>query len=88
MTEGTSMAGLLIYFISLIPNSFSNVYKETNFKTDGLDVYYLTTWVSFYQVFVGFAFIPLLALPGFGGVAASEIPAQVRFRTMFQYSVA
>jgi hypothetical protein len=57
--------------------------KQVNFKTDGLDVYYLTTWVSLYQVIVGFAFIPLLALPGFGGVSATEIPGQVSFTYPF-----
>jgi len=66
--------GPLILLLSTIPNSWSNVYKEKNFKQEGLDVYYLTTFVSFYQVLLGFFFSPILAIPGLGGLAINEIP--------------
>ncbi len=66
--------GPVILILSCIPNSLSNCYKEQNFKQDGLDVYYLTTAVSIYQVIIGFSFFPLLSLPGFGGIPMMEIP--------------
>jgi hypothetical protein len=72
---GTTVMGLTILLIGLIPSSFSNVYKEAQFKTDGLDVYYLTVYVSFFQVVLGFCIFPILSLPGFGGIPLSEIPS-------------
>ena len=66
--------GPLILLLSCLPNSFSNVYKEKNFKQDGLDVYFLTTLVSLWQVVLGFLFCPILSLPGLGGLSLSAIP--------------
>ena len=66
--------GPLILVIATVPNSLSNVYKELNFKHDGLDVFFLTTNVSVYQVLLGFLFCPLLSLPGLGGISLQQIP--------------
>ena len=66
--------GSLIVLLSCLPNSCSNCYKEHNFKVDGLDVYYLTTFVSVWQVLLGFVFCPILSLPGLGGLSLSDIP--------------
>ena len=74
IVSGTLWYGPLILIISTIPNSFSNVYKERNFKQDRLDVYLLTTFVSTYQVLLGFLFSPILSLPGLGGLNLNEIP--------------
>lgn len=41
---------VLLYFASNIPMACSSVYKEMGFKDVHLDVYYLTTIVSVYQV--------------------------------------
>ena len=73
-SDGTTLLGLLVLGFSIIPSSFSNVYKESNFKTQGLDVYYLTVYVSIFQVLLGFVFMPVLALPGFGGMNISDVP--------------
>ena len=73
-SSGTLWYGPLILLLSTLPNSFSNVYKEHNFKQDGLDVFFLTTNVSIYQVLLGFLFCPLQALPALGGLSLSQVP--------------
>eukprot|EP00294_Goniomonas_avonlea_P002034 CAMPEP_0114540284 /NCGR_PEP_ID=MMETSP0114-20121206/680_1 /TAXON_ID=31324 /ORGANISM="Goniomonas sp, Strain m" /LENGTH=286 /DNA_ID=CAMNT_0001724425 /DNA_START=45 /DNA_END=906 /DNA_ORIENTATION=- len=58
----------LIFWAANVPNALSSVCKEYALKgTCVLDVMYLTMWVGLFQTGFGFAFIPLQALPGFGG---------------------
>lgn len=74
----TTPAGMIIYFFSIVPTSVSNVYKETAFREKKhCDVYVLSAIVAMFQVLWGFLFLPLLALPGFGGIPFSEMPAQM-----------
>ena len=42
---------------------------------DGCQVYFLTTFVSLWQVLLGFLFAPLLSLPALGGLSLSDLPA-------------
>jgi drug/metabolite transporter (DMT)-like permease len=74
----TTIIGLVVLIASLVPGSYSNVYKESNLKSEAMDVYYLTTYVSWWQVLIGFAFCPLLSMPGLGGLPLTEIPNNVR----------
>ena len=77
---GSDVAGAVLWYGPLIllaatlPNSLSNVYKERNFKVEGLDVIFLTTAVSLYQVLLGFCFAPLLAVPALGGLPLTAVP--------------
>ena len=73
-SSSTMWYGPLILLLSCLPNSFSNVYKERNFKVNGLDVYFLTTFVSSWQVVLCLLFCPLLSLPVLGGLSLSDIP--------------
>jgi drug/metabolite transporter (DMT)-like permease len=59
LRSATSMAGVFIFLLSIIPGAFSNVYKEYAFKTseNSVDIYYMTTWVTLYQVLTGFLFM-------------------------------
>mmetsp|Transcript_26600 Transcript_26600/g.83209 ORF Transcript_26600/g.83209 Transcript_26600/m.83209 type:complete len:452 (-) Transcript_26600:2912-4267(-) len=78
MVMKASWVGPLIFFLSVVPAAFSNVYKEAAFnKVAHADVYILTSVVSTLQVIIGFALLPLLALPGFGGEPVSELPLQM-----------
>lgn len=70
----TTTLGLLVLLASIIPSSFSNVYKEHNFKSQNLDVYYLTVYVSIFQVLLGFLFVPILSIKGLGGISLSSVP--------------
>ena len=82
-TAGTSTtAGILIFVASLLPSASSNVYKEACFrsKTDemAVDVNLLSAIVAIFQVLIGFSFMPILAMPAFGGLPFSEMPNQMK----------
>jgi len=67
---------IIVYFCSNIPMSFSAVYKEYAFHEDDLDPYYLTYWVSWYQMFLTLPFAVLQGIPGLGspqGISQAEI---------------
>jgi len=72
----STVTGVLLFFSSILPGAFSNVYKEWGFAQYHVDLYYLTTCVSAIQVLFGFAFLPALQVPAFGGVPFKEIPQQ------------
>ncbi|EWM29290.1 Transmembrane transporter protein, chloroquine resistant [Nannochloropsis gaditana] len=72
----TTLTGVLLFFSSILPGAFSNVYKEWGFAQFHVDLYYLTTFVSAIQVLFGFAFLPALQVPIFGGMPLREIPQQ------------
>ena len=72
----STVAGVLLFFSSIVPGAFSNVYKEWGFAQFTVDLYYLTTCVSAIQVLFGFAFLPLLQMPAFGGIPLRDIPQQ------------
>ena len=74
-SSSTMWYGPLILLLSCLPNSASNCYKEHSFQSQGLDMYYLTTLVSTWQVLLGCLFCPILSLPGLGGLSLSDIPA-------------
>jgi len=40
-----------------------------------LDIFYLTVWVSWIQLVISWVFVPVLSLPGFGGVSLDDIPS-------------
>ena len=66
-THGMSVPiAIFVYFISMIPSAFSNIYKETQMKTHDMNEVHTSTIVSFWQLMIGFLFLPLLAIPSFG----------------------
>ncbi len=68
-TSGHGMmmsVSLLLYFISVIPSALSNIYKEDKMKEKDLNEVHTSTIVSFWQLWVGFIFLPLLKLPALG----------------------
>jgi hypothetical protein len=60
--------GPVLILIGIIPGSMSNVYKEENFKTHNLDIYFLTTYVAVWQTALSFLCVPLFTLSYFGGI--------------------
>jgi hypothetical protein len=42
-----------------------------------VDLYLLSGIVAMFQVVVGFAFVPVLALPAFGGIKFKDMPSQM-----------
>ena len=53
------LPSILLYASSNIPMASSSVYKESAFDKTRVDVWYLTQWVSVYQFFLSFLFLPL-----------------------------
>ena len=76
-STSTTWYSALVFFAGILPSAFSNVYKEKQMKDADLDAIYLTCWVATLQVILGFAFMPLLAIPGFGGVAFDQFGEQI-----------
>jgi drug/metabolite transporter (DMT)-like permease len=60
--------GPILILIGIFPGSMSNVYKEENFKSQNLDIYFLTTYVAVWQTGLSFLCVPLFSLSYFGGI--------------------
>ena len=75
-TRGHPVA-IMIFIMSILPSAFSNVYKEKCMKEDDMNEVHTTTFVSFWQILVGFAFLPILALPSLGGVPPNQMWSQL-----------
>jgi drug/metabolite transporter (DMT)-like permease len=70
--SGQSMAtsaAITLYVVSVIPSAVSNIYKEKMMKELDMNEVHTSTIVSFWQVVIGFAFLPLMALPMLGKYA-------------------
>lgn len=68
------VVSVIIYTLSVIPQAANTVYKEISMKKVDLNVYYLTAWVSVFQLLLSFIYTPLLAIPGFGGIKMADVP--------------
>jgi len=75
----TTATGVIVFLASVIPGGFSNVYKEYAFKTSehSVDIYYMTTWVTLFQVLTGLMFMPAQSIPALGGVPFDEMGKQM-----------
>ena len=60
-------AAITLYFISVIPSALSNIYKESKMKEQDMNEVHTSTLVSFWQLWFGFMFLPLMSLPALGG---------------------
>eukprot|EP00656_Telonema_subtile_P007462 TRINITY_DN13500_c0_g1_i6.p1 TRINITY_DN13500_c0_g1~~TRINITY_DN13500_c0_g1_i6.p1 ORF type:complete len:386 (-),score=61.79 TRINITY_DN13500_c0_g1_i6:27-1184(-) len=65
---------VIIYFLSDVPQSASQVYKDYAFKKGDLNVFYLTCVVSWFQLAMTWAYLPLQTLDALGGFDMSSIP--------------
>jgi len=66
---------ILFYAASTIPSAMSAVYKEHAFRNSNQDVMYMTQQVSIYQMFIGWAMIPLVSIPGIATPEGMTVPA-------------
>ena len=60
-----------------VPQALSNVTKEMAFQNTPMDVYYLGSWVAWFQLFFSLCFLPVTNLKPFGGIPWSSIPTQM-----------
>lgn len=76
--HGISLSvSIALYFLSVIPSALSNIYKEGKMKEMDLNEFHTSTIVSFWQLWVGFAFLPLMSLPSLGGLSYQEMGSQL-----------
>lgn len=68
--EGTATiaAAIALYTLSVLPSAASNIYKEHQLKQRDMNEVHTTTLVSFWQLWFGFLYLPLLVLPQLGMV--------------------
>jgi drug/metabolite transporter (DMT)-like permease len=66
-SSGAVWYSVVLYTMSNAPSAAAYVFKEWAFKAADLDVFYLTAMVSWIQLLLSWLWVPLLALPGFGG---------------------
>ena len=59
-------AAVALYVISVVPSAASNIYKESKMKEQDMNEVHTSTLVSFWQLWFGFLYLPLLALPQLG----------------------
>lgn len=59
-------ASITLYFFSIIPCAMSNIYKERVMKELDMNEVHTSTVVSFWQLWIGFFFLPLLSLKSLG----------------------
>ena len=76
--NGMSLSvAIIVYFLSVLPSAFSNIYKENRMQVNNMNEVHTSTLVSFYQLWIGFVFLPLLALPSLGGLSVAEMKSQM-----------
>lgn len=76
--SSTRYGAIIVYFISIVFSSLSNVYKDHKMKQDDLDEVHTSTIVSLWQLIFGFLFLPLLNLPALGGLTVEEMSHQLQ----------
>jgi hypothetical protein len=59
-------AAIVLYFFSILPCACSNIYKERIMKERDMNEVHTSTVVSFWQLWIGFLFLPLLSLKSLG----------------------
>ena len=73
--SATTMTGVVVFILSVVPGAFSNVYKEYAFKTseNSVDIYYMTVWVTLFQVLTGLLFMPAQSIDALGGIPMDQM---------------
>mmetsp|Transcript_8447 Transcript_8447/g.12591 ORF Transcript_8447/g.12591 Transcript_8447/m.12591 type:complete len:546 (+) Transcript_8447:183-1820(+) len=66
-----------IYLISVVPSALSNIYKERKMKELDMNEVHTSTIVSFWQLWIGFIFLPMLSLPSLGGLSYEQMTSQL-----------
>ena len=71
--EYNSVSGIVIYAFSVLPSTLSMLYKEHTTKHYQISALYSDTMTAPWQFFVSLATLPLLTIPGFGGLTFRQL---------------
>ena len=68
----------VLLFCGNVPGALSSLYKQASLQYRRVDVFYLSTWITFFQIIIGFAMTPVNTLlpPAEGGVALQDVGTQ------------
>lgn len=68
----------ILLFAGNFPGAASSLYKQASLQYARVDVFFLTTWITFFQIVIGFALTPLNALvpEAEGGVSMQDVGVQ------------
>lgn len=62
--QGSNPLAIVVYMISIIPGVLSYIYKEKFLKgKEGLNIWWMNSWISWWQFVIGILTIPLLFIP-------------------------
>lgn len=53
---------MFVYISSVIPGTASYIYKEKRLKEVDVSVWWMNSWICFYQLIIGFLFLPITIL--------------------------
>lgn len=53
---------MFVYISSIIPGTASYIYKEKRLKEVDVSVWWMNSWICFYQLIIGFLFLPITIL--------------------------
>jgi hypothetical protein len=73
-----SVAGVLLYTLSVVPLTASELYKEVVMKRYQMDVLYTNAWCTPWQLLVSLALLPAMALPGVSALRAGDLADNLR----------
>jgi len=65
-TTAMVSAAVVLYFLSVIPSAVSNIYKDSKMKEQDMNEVHTSTLVAWWQLWFGFMYLPLMALPALG----------------------
>jgi hypothetical protein len=68
----------VVIFAANVPGALSSIWKQVSLQKLDIDVFYLNTIITLWQVVINFAISPLNALPAMGGTPLDQIPSQFR----------
>ena len=78
-------ASITLYFFSILPCAMSNIYKERVMKEMDMNEVHTSTVVSFWQLWIGFLFLPLLSLKSLG--PSSPPPSLTSLDSFFRRTI-
>jgi len=74
-----SWRSVLVYTSNNVPGAFSNVLKQFVLMNMAMDVFYLGSWVAWFQLSSSLLFIPVLSLHSFGGITIDQLPRHMYY---------
>ena len=68
----------VIIVLANLPGALSSIYKQTTLQDKDMDVFYLNTMITLFQIVINVMLAPVNAIPDVGGEPISQIPGQFR----------